>query len=93
MHSVTTFWLDYRMPGFIGQVAGTSIRTAFSARGIDPRLRGYDWLVDLLLERSPPPPNGYPPAPSGILDLDTAWREVLAQFLGLQEAELTRLIC
>jgi hypothetical protein len=63
-----------------------SIRTAFSARGIDPRLRGYDWLVDLLLER--PPPNGYPPAPSGILDLDTAWREVLSQFLGLQEGRV-----
>lgn len=63
-----------------------SIRTAFSARGIDPRLRGYDWLVDLLLER--PPSNGYPPAPSGILDLDTAWREVLSQFLGLQEGRV-----
>ena len=63
-----------------------SIRTAFSARGVDPRLRGYDWLADLLLER--PPSNGYPPAPSGILDLDTAWREVLAQFLGLQEGRV-----
>jgi hypothetical protein len=47
-----------------------ALRTAFSARDLDPRLRGQDWLSDLLLER--PPAAGYPPVPGGVLDLDTA---------------------
>ena len=30
-----------------------ALRVAFSARDLDPRLRGQDWLSDLLLERPP----------------------------------------
>lgn len=62
-----------------------SVRAAFSARSVDPRLRGHEWLVDLLLERVPP--GGYPPAPGGVLDLDTAWRMAMALFMGLPDGQ------
>ncbi len=61
-----------------------ALRTAFSARDLDPRLRGQDWLSDLLLER--PPVAGYPPVPGGVLDLDTAWRFCLEHAVGLPDA-------
>lgn len=61
-----------------------ALRAAFSARDLDPRLRGQDWLSDLLLER--PPAAGYPPVPGGVLDLDTAWRFCLEHAVGLPEA-------
>ncbi|SDR29263.1 PglZ domain-containing protein [Rhizobiales bacterium GAS113] len=61
-----------------------ALRAAFSARDLDPRLRGQDWLSDLLLER--PPAAGYPPVPGGVLDLDTAWRFCLEHAVGLPDA-------
>ena len=61
-----------------------ALRAAFSARDLDPRLRGQDWLSDLLLER--PPAAGYPPVPGGVLDLDTAWRFCLEHAVGLADA-------
>ena len=61
-----------------------ALRAAFSARDLDPRLRGQDWLSDLLLER--PPAIGYPPVPGGVLDLDTAWRFCLEHAVGLPDA-------
>ena len=61
-----------------------ALRAAFSARDLDPRLRGQDWLSDLLLER--PPVAGYPPVPGGVLDLDTAWRFCLEHAIGLPDA-------
>lgn len=61
-----------------------ALRAAFSARELDPRLRGQDWLSDLLLERLPA--TGYPPVPGGVLDLDTAWRACLEHAVGLTEA-------
>jgi hypothetical protein len=61
-----------------------TLRAAFSARDLDPRLRGQDWLCDLLLER--PPAAGYPPVPGGVLDLDTAWRFCLEHAVGLPDA-------
>ena len=61
-----------------------ALRAAFSARDLDPRLRGQDWLCDLLLER--PPAAGYPPVPGGVLDLDTAWRFCLEHAVGLPDA-------
>jgi hypothetical protein len=60
------------------------LRAAFSARDLDPRLRGQDWLSDLLLDR--PPASGYPPVPGGVLDLDTAWRFCLEHTVGLVDA-------
>ena len=61
-----------------------ALRAAFSARDLDPRLRGQDWLSDLLLER--PPVAGYPPVPGGVLDLDTAWHSCLEHAVGLLDA-------
>jgi hypothetical protein len=61
-----------------------ALRAAFSARDLDPRLRGQDWLSDLLLER--PPVAGYPPVPGGVLELDTAWRSCLEHAVGLLDA-------
>jgi hypothetical protein len=61
-----------------------ALRAAFSARDLDPRLRGQDWLSDLLLER--PPAAGYPPVPGGVLDMDTAWRFCLEHAVGLADA-------
>lgn len=60
-----------------------ALRSAFRARDVDPRLRAHRWLADLLLER--PPMAGYPVAAGGMLDLESAWRAVLEQVLGLPE--------
>ena len=57
------------------------LRNAFRVRDVDSRLRAQRWLADLLIERSPV--GGYPPAPGGMLDLDTAWRALQEQVLGL----------
>lgn len=57
---------------------------AFQARKLDPRLRGCDWMADLLLENRPP--EGYAPVPGGVLDADTAWRTLLSSVLGIAEA-------
>lgn len=56
----------------------------FRARAVDPRVARLTWLADVLLEQAPP--NGYPPAQSGVLDLDTAWAHALAALLGLSGA-------
>jgi hypothetical protein len=57
------------------------LRDLFRARGVDPRVARLGWLADLLLEHVPG--TGFPPAPSGILDLDTAWGHALAVLLGI----------
>jgi len=57
------------------------LRGAFRVRDVDPRLRAQRWLADLLIER--PPVGGYPAAAGGMLDLETAWRAVQEQVLGL----------
>ncbi len=59
------------------------LREAFRARDVDPRLRKFRWLADLLIER--PPTGGYPPASGGVLDLDTAWGAALEQILCLPQ--------
>jgi hypothetical protein len=61
-----------------------ALRVAFKARELDPRLRGLEWLCDLLLERIPA--TDYPPAVGGFLDLDTAWRACLEHVVGLPDA-------
>jgi hypothetical protein len=57
------------------------LRDLFRARGVDPRVARRGWLADVLLEHSPA--TGYPPAPSGVLDLETAWTHALAVLLGM----------
>lgn len=61
------------------------VRQAFRAReDIDARLAKNDWMPELLVENMPP--EGYPPAPSGVLDTDTAWRWTLRAACGLDAA-------
>lgn len=56
----------------------------FRARSVDPRVARLSWLGDVLLEMAPP--SGYPPAPSGVLDLDTAWSHAFGALLGVPSA-------
>ena len=60
------------------------VPAAFQARMADTRLGEHGWMADLLIERMPA--NGYAPAPSGVLDAETAWRALLQVTLGLQSA-------
>jgi hypothetical protein len=53
----------------------------FRARSVDPRIARLGWLAEALLENMPA--SGYPPAPSGVLDADSAWAHVLGTTLGL----------
>ena len=52
----------------------------FSARIIDPRVLKTKPLMNGLLEKVPV--QGYPPVPSGTLDLQTAWLALLSQIIG-----------
>jgi hypothetical protein len=61
----------------------TTLRAAFKARDIDPRLRAHRWLADLLLDQAPA--SGYPPAAGGVLDFEGAWRAAQEQLLRLPE--------
>lgn len=54
----------------------------FRARSVDSRLRTQRELADLLIAHSPV--GGYPAAPGGMLDLETAWRALQEQVLGLE---------
>lgn len=56
----------------------------FRARAVDPRVARLGWLGDVLLEQAPP--SGYPPAPGGVLDLETAWSHAFAALLGMHGA-------
>ncbi len=58
------------------------LRDLFRAHQIDPRIAGLGWLADVLLDGAPV--TGYPPTPSGVLDLDRAWQHALGGLLGLQ---------
>jgi hypothetical protein len=60
------------------------VRTAFQAYTVEARLGEHGWMADLLIERMPA--QGYAPAPSGILDAETAWRTLMQVTLGLDGA-------
>jgi hypothetical protein len=62
------------------------VRHAFRALSVDPRLAPYGWMAELLIEHMPP--EGYAPAPSGVLDAETAWRTFLRVSLGLDAERL-----
>ncbi|MEY8689674.1 MAG: BREX-2 system phosphatase PglZ [Leptothrix sp. (in: b-proteobacteria)] len=57
------------------------IRELFRAKEIDARLGRQPWMPQLLIDGTAQ--GDYEPVPSGFLDLDTAWREVLSRSLGL----------
>lgn len=54
------------------------------SKGIDRRILSCQPLVDALIEHAPL--EGYPARPSGALDLQTAWTEVLGRALGNRAA-------
>lgn len=56
-------------------------------KGIDPKLieESRSWVLKALLELSPE--GGFPPAPSGFLDIDTVWRLLFRELLGLPEGQ------
>jgi hypothetical protein len=54
------------------------------SKGIDRRILSCQPLVDALIEQAPL--EGYPARPSGALDLQTAWTEVLGRALGNRAA-------
>lgn len=58
-----------------------TVAELFRAADVDPRIRKAPWMADVLVARRPL--DGYPPAPAGVLDLDTAWQRVLERLLGL----------
>lgn len=71
--------------GRVFQVEGWDIvRQLFSAQSTDARLGSHDWMPLLLVELAGQGP--FTPVASGILDADTAWREVLGRCLQLDSA-------
>lgn len=56
-------------------------KSLFRVDQLDPALADMKWLVDILVEVAPR--RGYPPPPSGFLDLGTAWRSFLRHGLRL----------
>ena len=69
-----------------------ALRQAFQARDLDPRLSQQEWIAEKLLQDAPA--EGYPPVPSGFLDLDTVWQHILTRTLRLEEprADVTTLV-
>jgi len=58
------------------------VKQRFQARWVDPRLvEHHPWVATKLLESEPE--GGYPPAPSGFVEADVAWRFLFASMLGL----------
>lgn len=53
----------------------------FRARDVDPRVAREAWLAEVLLAHTPA--GGWPPAPSGLLDAETAWAHALDVLLAL----------
>ena len=57
------------------------LRHAFQAKAIDSRLARWSWVAEALLENLPA--GGYPPVAGGVLDVDSAWSQVLRCVLGM----------
>jgi PglZ domain len=60
------------------------LRELFQAHEIDPRLQQLKWLATSLADVRPE--SGYPPAPQGGLDQETAWGCYLDRILNLRPA-------
>ncbi len=60
------------------------VRLMFQAKETDVRLGRFAWMPQALIDAAAQ--GAYPPVANGFLDLETAWREVLARFLGLEAA-------
>jgi hypothetical protein len=62
------------------------LMSLFRARAIDPLLTRSAWAVDALLAHAPS--DGYPAAPNGYLDKETAFTELSARVAGLGPLDL-----
>lgn len=60
------------------------VRQLFQAKETDSRLGRFSWMPQALIDAAAQSP--YSPAANGFLDLETAWREVLQRFLGINAA-------
>lgn len=60
------------------------VRQLFQAKDTDARLGRYLWMPQALIDGASQGP--YQPVANGFLDLDSAWREVLNRFLGIEVA-------
>lgn len=62
------------------------VKERFRARYIDPRLvERHPWVAIALLDAEPD--EGYPPAPSGFLEAETAWRHLFEVLAGIPRGE------
>ncbi|MHA7839310.1 MAG: BREX-2 system phosphatase PglZ, partial [bacterium] len=60
------------------------VKERFHARHVDPRLvERHPWVARALLEAEPE--GGHPPAPSGFLEAELAWRILFGSLLGLPD--------
>jgi hypothetical protein len=64
--------------------ARESLKDIFQAQGVDPFILANRWFAETLLECVPA--ERVPPAPSGFLDLETAWGLVLRRKLGIPQS-------
>jgi len=60
------------------------VRQMFQAKETDARLGRYAWMPQTLIDGASQ--GHYAPVANGFLDLETAWREVLQRFLGIEAA-------
>lgn len=60
------------------------VRVMFQAKETDARLGRFAWMPQALIDGAAQ--GDYQPVANGFLDLETAWREVLARFLGIEVA-------
>jgi hypothetical protein len=60
------------------------VRLMFQAKETDARLGRFAWMPQALIDGASQ--GDYPPVANGFLDLETAWREVLMRFLGIEVA-------
>lgn len=60
------------------------VRQMFNTHSMDARLGRYDWMPQVLMDALDQ--SSYAPVPSGFLDLDSAWREVLGRVLKMDSA-------
>ncbi len=62
------------------------VKERFKAQYVDPRLADrHEWAAPALLNAEPE--SGYPPAPSGFLDAETAWRRLFEALAGIPRGE------
>jgi hypothetical protein len=60
------------------------VRLMFQAKETDARLGRFAWMPQALIDGASQ--GDYQPVANGFLDLETAWREVLVRFVGLEVA-------